>query len=68
MPRCNSCNGIITRDDVECYVCGEPVPGARRGFFSLFQRTPKPASQAFKRVFLAAPRLNVDPVIETKKS
>ncbi|HUA21075.1 MAG TPA: hypothetical protein VMB25_20145 [Bryobacteraceae bacterium] len=30
MTRCNSCNGILTRTDVECYVCGEPVPGARK--------------------------------------
>jgi hypothetical protein len=30
MTRCNSCNGILTKTDVECYVCGEPVPGARK--------------------------------------
>ncbi len=30
MTRCNSCNGIITKTDVECYVCGDPVPGAAR--------------------------------------
>ena len=30
MQRCNSCNGILTKTDVNCYVCGEPVPGARR--------------------------------------
>jgi hypothetical protein len=27
MARCNSCNGIITKTDVECYVCRERVPG-----------------------------------------
>lgn len=31
MARCNSCNGIITKTDVECYVCGERVPGRARG-------------------------------------
>jgi len=30
MTRCNSCNGILTKTDVECYVCGEAVPGARK--------------------------------------
>jgi len=29
MTRCNSCNGVITRNDAECYSCGEPVPGAK---------------------------------------
>jgi hypothetical protein len=43
MARCNECNGIITRKDTECYVCGEVVPGAakrlaRRG------KEPKPAA------------------------
>lgn len=66
MDRCNSCNGIIARHDLECYVCGEPVPGARKGFFSMFRRTPKP--QAWKRVFLAGSDLNASAVVETKKS
>jgi hypothetical protein len=30
MQRCISCNGILTKTDTECYVCGEPVPGARK--------------------------------------
>jgi hypothetical protein len=40
MPRCNACNGIITRVDVDCYVCGEPIPG--RSKFSLFRFLTKP--------------------------
>jgi hypothetical protein len=27
MARCNSCNGIITKTDMTCYVCREPIPG-----------------------------------------
>jgi hypothetical protein len=30
MTRCNSCNGLVTKNDVECFVCGEPIPGARK--------------------------------------
>ena len=30
MTRCNSCNGLVTKNDVVCFVCGEPVPGARK--------------------------------------
>jgi hypothetical protein len=35
MARCNSCNSIITKTDVECYVCRERVPG--RAKVSLFR-------------------------------
>jgi hypothetical protein len=31
MTRCNQCYSLITRkDDERCYICGEPVPGARK--------------------------------------
>jgi uncharacterized membrane protein YvbJ len=30
MTRCNSCNGIVTKTDSECFTCGEPVPGAAK--------------------------------------
>lgn len=29
MTRCNSCNGVIAKNDAECYSCGERVPGAK---------------------------------------
>ena len=47
MPRCNACNGIITRKDVDCYVCGEPIPGRSKfSFFRLFaKRTDAAASK-----------------------
>ena len=33
MARCMSCGGVIAKKEVECYVCGEPVPGTKRSFF-----------------------------------
>jgi hypothetical protein len=30
MARCNECNSVITKIDSECYICGLPVPGAKR--------------------------------------
>ena len=43
MERCNDCNGIITRTDSECYVCGQPVPWAKKRF-SRRKKESKPAS------------------------
>ena len=33
MSRCNSCFGIVTKNESECYVCGEAVPGARKAWY-----------------------------------
>ena len=33
MTRCNSCNSVITRNDSECYICHEPVPGMAKPFW-----------------------------------
>ncbi len=30
MARCNECNSVVTKRDSECYICGLPVPGAKR--------------------------------------
>jgi hypothetical protein len=30
MTRCNECNGIVARVDFECYLCGQPIPGAKK--------------------------------------
>jgi len=30
MTRCNSCNGLVTRTDSECFTCGAPVPGVAK--------------------------------------
>jgi hypothetical protein len=55
MAKCNSCNGVITRSDLECYVCGEPVPGApKKSMFSSFLRFwAKPTTAGMKRVMMA---------------
>jgi hypothetical protein len=41
MARCNSCNGVITKSDLKCFVCGEKV--AERSAFSLSRWWNKPA-------------------------
>lgn len=33
MARCKECNSVVTRTDSECYICGLPVPGARKLFW-----------------------------------
>jgi hypothetical protein len=33
MTRCNACNGVIKRIDLECYTCGQAVPGAIKPFW-----------------------------------
>jgi hypothetical protein len=47
MAWCNSCFGVIAKNDVECYVCGEPVDGARpaRSFLFRIWATPKSPSE-----------------------
>ena len=60
MALCNSCNGIITRTDLNCYVCGEPVPG--RAKFSMLRFFARPAGLAAKR---AAPRVTIrEPLLQ----
>jgi hypothetical protein len=36
MARCNECNSVITKADSQCYICAEPVLGAKE--------QPKPAA------------------------
>lgn len=56
MGRCNSCNGVLTRTDSECFVCGEPVPGAkRRSKFSLLRLWVKSKPVAMQRLVDADP-------------
>jgi hypothetical protein len=33
MTRCDACNGVIKRSDLECYTCGTAVPGASKPFW-----------------------------------
>lgn len=30
MGRCDQCGSVIAKQDFECYVCGQPVPGAKK--------------------------------------
>ena len=48
MARCNSCFGIITKTDLACYVCGEPVREVSRGWFSLLRFWAKPTALSGK--------------------
>ncbi len=42
--RCNNCNSVITKHDVKCYVCGEPVE-VNGGFFAWLRRAPEPPKE-----------------------
>lgn len=33
MSRCNSCNGVVKRTDLECYTCGDPVARPSKPFW-----------------------------------
>jgi hypothetical protein len=33
MTRCTSCNSVVKKNDLECYICGDPVPGASKPFW-----------------------------------
>ncbi|HEY4362493.1 MAG TPA: hypothetical protein VGN17_16080 [Bryobacteraceae bacterium] len=59
MPRCNACNGIVTKTDIDCYVCGEPIPG-RSGFSfrRLFAKPDKAAES--KRAVLRITMMDSD--------
>jgi hypothetical protein len=55
MTRCVECNSVITRMDAECYICGEPVPGAKKRLRR--KKEPKPAAPAsplMNLIFLAS--------------
>jgi hypothetical protein len=46
MARCYECNGIIARNDTECFVCGEPVPGLKKKRSSAPKKDGSPAPAA----------------------
>jgi hypothetical protein len=52
MARCNSCNGVIRNTEVECYVCGEPLRGAKRKTFSLLRLWATLTAGSVKRINL----------------
>jgi hypothetical protein len=48
MPRCVSCNTIVTKHDIVCYGCGDPVPKSQRPF------QPKRISKVSNILFIAS--------------
>ena len=48
MPRCVSCNGVVTKYDMVCYGCGDPVPKSQRPF------QPKRISKVSNILFIAS--------------
>jgi DNA-directed RNA polymerase subunit N (RpoN/RPB10) len=48
MTRCASCNGIVARQDVVCYSCGDPIPESVRPW------RPKRISKVGNVAFLAS--------------
>jgi hypothetical protein len=48
MPRCVSCNGVVTKYDSVCYGCGDPVPKSQRPF------QPKRISKVSNIAFIAS--------------
>ena len=66
MPRCNACNGIITRADVDCYVCGQPIPG--RAKFSLARLFAKSPATVSKRAVLRVTMMDADSNRKTSAS
>lgn len=57
MARCNSCNGIIAKTDLECFVCGEPVLG--RAEYSLLRLWDKLTAPSVKRATVAEQRVTM---------
>jgi hypothetical protein len=43
MARCNECNSVLTKTDSECYICGDPVPGAKKRVWRR-KKEPKPVA------------------------
>ncbi len=57
MTRCNTCNSVVTQSDSECYICGDPVPGASKPFWRRREsdtKTPAPVTPLSNLLFLAS--------------
>jgi hypothetical protein len=52
MARCSTCFSIVTKSDLDCYVCGEPLPGTpgpfRRALTRFFNKPKSPAPKKVK--------------------
>jgi hypothetical protein len=56
MTRCNSCNGVIKKMDLECYTCGDRVPGASKPFGRRTRdsKQPPPVTPLSNLLFMAS--------------
>ncbi len=57
MTRCNACNSVVTKNDLECYICGVAVPGASKPFWRRREsktKTPAPVTPLSNLLFLAS--------------
>jgi hypothetical protein len=58
MARCDACNGVIKSIDLECYTCGEAVPGAIKPFWRRRReseaKVPAPVTPISNLLFIAS--------------
>jgi hypothetical protein len=71
MTRCNSCNSVVTKGDLECYICGDPVPGAAKASWRR-PREPKakktaPVTPLSNLLFIASLALTVISFLSSQK-
>jgi hypothetical protein len=56
MAKCHSCNGVITKADVACYLCGDKIPGRSKfslaRFFGKSKATDEKNHRAVQRVMM----------------
>ncbi len=48
--RCMECNSVVTKDEATCWVCGEPVPGAKKSLLAWLLRPKKPESGKVSKI------------------
>lgn len=53
MARCTECNSTITSKDFECYICTQPVPGAKARSRRR-EKEPKPVTPISNLLFIAS--------------
>ena len=59
MARCSSCNGLITKQDVVCYSCGEKLPKHERLTLAPSTKSSSPWGNLFFGISLALPAFSL---------
>jgi hypothetical protein len=61
MARCNECHGVVTVQDAECYICGLPVPGAKKRLLKPKKETKErpPVTPVSNLLFMASLALTI---------